>query len=76
MNFAAPADHRVIIKESLKNRQIPWSCQKAEKAVQHEGENDTNCSLFTWNGVQRSEKWIERTGDQEEEFRPFRSLHC
>ena len=32
MDFAAPADHRLKIKiKRLKDQQIPWSWQRAEK---------------------------------------------
>ena len=31
---------------------IPGSCQRAEKAVEHKGDGDTNCSWYPWNGPQ------------------------
>ena len=43
------------IKES-KDRQIPVSCQRAEKAVEREDDGDTNCSWSPGNGPQRPGK--------------------
>ena len=33
--------------------QIPGSCQRADKAVEHEGDSDTNRSWNTWNSLQK-----------------------
>ena len=47
-----------------KDRQISGFCQRAEKAVEHEGDNDTDCSCCPWNGPKSSGKETEKTGDQ------------
>ena len=38
-------------KAKRKDRQIPGSCQRIEKIEEHEGDGDTNCSWYTWNGL-------------------------
>ena len=43
VDFAGPADHRVKLKENLKNGQISGPCQKTEKVMEYESESDTNC---------------------------------
>ena len=40
-------------KRKQKVRQILGSCQKAEKAVEYEGESNTHCSLCPWNFSQK-----------------------
>ena len=35
-----------------------------KKAVEHEGDNNTNCSRCPWNVPQRPGKEISETGDQ------------
>ena len=47
-----------------KNKQIIGFCQKAEKAVEHEGESNTKCSRWYWNGSQRPGKETCSAGDQ------------
>ena len=63
VDFAVPPDHRVKIRKA---RQIPRSCQKAEKAVKHEGDCDTNYTWSPWNSLQRLGKVTE---DQKKESR-------
>ena len=43
-------------KRGWKDRQIFGSCQRAEKAVEHDGDGDTNCSWDAWNSSQRLEE--------------------
>ena len=40
VNFAVPEDHRVKIEENKK---------RIKKAMEHEGDGDTNCNWCTWN---------------------------
>ena len=41
-----------------KERQVLWLCQRAKKAVKHEGDGDNSCNRHTWNGPQRLEKEV------------------
>ena len=57
MDFAVPAVDRVKIKESEmigKYLDLAWELKK--KAVEHDGDCDTNCSWCTWK--------IEEIGNQ------------
>ena len=47
-----------------KDRQIIGPCQRIEKPVEHEGNNDTNCHRSTWNGLQRLGKKTGGIGNQ------------
>ena len=47
VNFVVPADQRVKKKKKKAKRQVPGSCQRAEKEVQHESYCDTNCTCWT-----------------------------
>ena len=38
-------------KRKWKDRQIPGSCQRAEKTGKHESDSDTKCSWCSWNGL-------------------------
>ena len=38
--------------KKTKDRQTLGSCQRVEKAVDHECDGDTNCTWYTWNGPQ------------------------
>ena len=50
VEFVVPKNHKLNLEKSKKkkkkkkekNRQILRTCQKAEKAVKHEGDSDTN----------------------------------
>ena len=44
MDFGIPADYKLIFYYK-KNKQIPGSCQRVEKAMEPEGYGDTN---FNW----------------------------
>ena len=59
MDFTTPAYYRVKIKD----KNIPGSCQRTKKAVEHERDNDTNSSCSSWNGSQRSRKEARWGGD-------------
>ena len=50
-------------KRKRNNTQIPGSCQKAEKAVEHEGDGNTSCSWCCWNGPQKPGKETVGTDD-------------
>ena len=52
-----------------KERLVRISCQKTKKAVEHEGDGDTNCYWGTWSNPQR-------LGKKTENRRPFRLQHC
>ena len=41
-----------------------WTLPESRKTVKHEGDSDTNCSMCTWNGLQRLGKKIRRAGNQ------------
>ena len=47
-----------------KYRQILGSWQRAEKAVEYEGDSDTNCNWCTWNSLQRLGKESGETENQ------------
>ena len=51
MSFALPANYRAKMKENKINpkRQIFRSCQRIKRALEHEGDSDTNCNWCTWN---------------------------
>ena len=49
VDFAIPADLRMNVKESKKLKQIPGPCQRTGKAVESEGDDDTNHSQIFWN---------------------------
>ena len=44
VDFVILADHRVKIKETEKKRQILRSCLRTKKAMEYEGNSDTNCN--------------------------------
>ena len=46
-DFAIPIGYRIKIKK-WNDRQILGSCQRAEKAVEHKGESNTNCGWCPW----------------------------
>ena len=43
-------------ERNWKDIQIFGPCQRADKAVEHDGDSDTTCSWCTWNSPQRFEK--------------------
>ena len=51
-------------KSKWLDRQILGSCLRAEKAVEHESDNDTNCRWCSWNSPQRPGKETGGTGDR------------
>ena len=44
--------------------QIPGPCQRAEKVVRHDDDNDKNCSWSSWNNPKEPGKGTVLTGDQ------------
>ena len=53
MDFVILVDHWLKIKENKKMTQVLRPCQRTEKAVEHEGDGDTNGDWSTWNGPQK-----------------------
>ena len=64
MDFVILVNHRLKIKESKKDIQILESCQRIEKAVEHEGDANSNCSWNSWNSSQRPGKETGETRHQ------------
>ena len=56
MDFVIPENHKSENLRKQKMRQIIVSCQKVEKAVEHEDDSDTNCAWSLWNGPQKTSK--------------------
>ena len=52
MNIAVPAKHSIKIKENEKKIKYLDLVRELKKAVEHEWDNDTNCTLSIWNGAQ------------------------
>ena len=46
VDFTVPVDQCGKIKESEKNRQILRPCQRTEKSVEHECQDNTNSEIF------------------------------
>ena len=59
VDFAVPADQR-----ELKDKQVPRPCSRNKKAVEHEGEGDTNYNGRTGNDYQRLGTGVGRFGNQ------------
>ena len=53
------ADNRVKIKESEKIDKYLNFTRELKSAIEHEGDADTNCSWYTWNGPQTLGKRIK-----------------
>ena len=56
-----PSGKQMETQRKRKERQVLGACQKTKKALEHEGNRDTNCNWRTWNGLQRLGKvkgWI------------------
>ena len=51
-------------KRKQKERQIPRSCLRAEKAIEQEGDSDTNCNSCVWNGPHKLGKGTDKVGNQ------------
>ena len=64
-DFAVSAGHRVKIKENEKKKkiQILRSLQRTKKAMEHEGDGDTNCNWCTRNDLQRISKRTRGVGN-------------
>ena len=54
----------VANKGKQKDRQIHGPCQRSEKAVEHEGKSNTNCSWHTWNGPEDPREGTVGIGNQ------------
>ena len=46
------------------DKQLLEPCQRTKKAVEPEGEGDTNCNWCSWNGSQRLGKGSGRVGNR------------
>ena len=69
MNFAVSTDHRV------KKKQKTGSSQKADKAMEYEGDRNTNHSWNIWNNSKEPEKESEGTENQwKEDGNPDHSI--
>ena len=53
VEFAVPADHREEDQRKRKERQVLRPCLRPKKAVEQEGNGDTNCDWFSWNGPKK-----------------------
>ena len=62
MDFAVSVNHRVKVKKKQKERQVLRPFQRTNKAMEHEGDSDTNLNGRTWNGLKSHGKGNERLG--------------
>ena len=62
VDFAIPVDHKIKIKANKRIKQIYGSYQRAEKAIEHDG--NTNYGWCPGNSPQKHGKEIRGTGDQ------------
>ena len=51
-----PSQRTTENQRKRKERQVFRRCQRSKKAVEHEGDSDTNYNWRTWNGSQRFDK--------------------
>ena len=49
VDFAVPADHGIKLKESEKKDKYLDLAREFKKAVEHAGDNYTNCDWCVWN---------------------------
>ena len=61
MDFDVPADYRVETKKR-EDKKITESSQRADKVVEHEGDDNTDGRWSTWNNSQIPEKEVGGTG--------------
>ena len=55
MDFVAPTNHRVKIKESEKRDKyldLTREIKKPQKTVEHDGDGDTNCNRYARNNLE------------------------
>ena len=64
MDFTVSAEYRVKIKESKKVHKYLDLARELKKAVEHEGDGDTNCNWCTWNDPQRLRRNTGRIGNE------------
>ena len=57
-------------KKKVKTVQIHGSCQRAEKAMENEGDDDIICCWRPWNGLQRLGKETGTRADQRKNWDP------
>ena len=51
MDFDIPAKNRLKVKKKQKAGKIPELYQRAEKALEHESDSNTNHNQGPWNGL-------------------------
>ena len=74
VDFTAPAKHSENERKQ-KDRQILGSCQRAEKAMEYEGDSDTNNSWGIRNSSQELRKEIHSL-EKRFKSRIYRPQHC
>ena len=76
IDFAIPADRKVIIKESENIDEYLNLARELKKSVYHAGDGDSKCSWSTGNCPQNNWEADWNSRKLEEESRPFRLEHC
>ena len=61
--MAIPADHREKNQRKRKERKVLEPSKRTKKAVEHEGNGDTNCNLQVWNSPKKLAKGAGRVGN-------------
>ena len=57
VSFVVSTNHKLKIKESEKiSKHLDFARELKKKAVEHEGDGDTNCAWHTWNNLQKLER--------------------
>ena len=57
-------------KRKRKDKKIFGPSKRNEKAIENNGDSDSNCSRCTWNGLQRLGNGNKKKWKSEEELRP------
>ena len=61
-DFAVPADHKIKLKECEKKDKYLDLARELKKAMEHAGDNYTNCNWCVWNSNKRITKRIGGLG--------------
>ena len=48
VDFAVPADHKIKLKECVKEDKYLDLARELKKTIEHEDDNHTNCDWFFW----------------------------
>ena len=59
IDFPVPSDHWVKINENETIDRYLDPARELKRTVEQEGDGDTNCIWYTWNGLQRLEKRLK-----------------